>query len=185
MIPAKTMHPAFGVFVCYRREDTSPYARLLKLQLSARLPGTSVFLDQDCIEPGCDFAEAIGSALRSCSVLVALIGPRWLTALDEGGRRRFDDPDDCTRFEIRTALEHCDRVIPVLVEGATMPGRQQLPADLRALARLNALEMSCRRFEYDEGRLLAAIQRTLFPMTSLGDGEDASPSPARGWRRGC
>jgi hypothetical protein len=37
----------------------------------------------------------------------------------------------------------------------------QLPADLDRLARLNALEMSYSRFEYDEGRLMVVIQRVL------------------------
>ena len=65
------------------------------------------------------------------------------------------------RFEIQSALERCVRVIPVLVDGARAPRHQQLPADLQKLARLNALEMSYRRFEYDETQLMDVIQRVL------------------------
>jgi hypothetical protein len=152
-----------GVFISYRREDTGPYARLLKEHLSGWFPGAPVFMDLDSIEVGVDFAEAIEAAVHSCAVLVALIGRKWLTVADEDGHRRIEDPDDYVRFEIRTALERGIRVIPVLVDGAGPPRQQQLPPDLHRLARLNALEMSYGRFEYDETRLAAAIRKVLAP----------------------
>jgi hypothetical protein len=156
-----TAPPAYGVFISYRRSDAGPYARLLQVQLSQHLHGTTVFMDMDSIDAGTDFAGAIESAVGSCRVLIALIGRRWLTVTDEGGRRRLDDPDDYVRFEIRTALERRSRVIPVLVDGAMMPQRQKLPDDLARLARLNALPMSYDRYEYDESRLINLIQKLL------------------------
>jgi TIR domain len=158
LVPTLLSH---GVFISYRREDAGPYARLLKEHLSDRFPEAAVFMDLDSIEAGLDFAEVIETAIHSCAVLVALIGRKWLTVTDEEGRRRIDDPDDCVRFEIRVALERCTRVIPVLVDGAAVPRQQQLPPDLHKLARLNALEMSYGRFEYDETRLAAVIQKVL------------------------
>jgi TIR domain len=156
-----------GTFICYRRSDAAPYARLLKVQLSRHLPGTSVFMDLDSIEAGKDFEEAIKKGVYSCGVLVALIGPRWLGISDEDGRRRLDNPDDYVRLELRTALQRCIRVIPVLVDGARMPSRHQLPDDLGKLARLNALKMSYDRYEYDEGRLVTLIQNALQQETPI------------------
>ena len=153
--------PARGVFISYRRSDAGPYARLLQIRFGQRLRGAPVFMDLDSIEAGDDFAEAIQAAVESCRVLIALIGPRWLTVSDAEGRPRLDDPDDYVRFEIRTALERRARVIPVLVDGATMPHRQQLPDDLARLARLNALPMSYDRYEYDESRLITITQKSL------------------------
>jgi len=153
--------PPHGVFISYRREDSGPYAILLKEHLSKHFPDVPVFMDLDSIEAGIDFAEAIESAVSSCVVLVALIGRQWLTITDEEGQRRLDNPDDYVRFEIQTALERCVRVIPVLVDGARVLRLQQLPADLQKLARLNALEMSYSRFEYDETRLVATIEKVL------------------------
>ena len=152
---------AYGVFISYRRSDAGPYARLLQVQLTQHLPGTPVFMDLDSIDAGTDFAEAIEAGVESCRILLALIGPRWFTTSDEEGRRRLDDPDDYVRFEIRTALDRGARVIPVLVDGATMPKRQELPDDLAKLARLNALQMSYDRYQYDESRLITIIQKTL------------------------
>jgi len=156
-----------GVFINYRRDDAGPYARLMKIRLGQRFPDTNVFMDLDSIDVGADFAEAIESAVCSCSVLVALIGRRWLTIADDEGQRRLDNPDDYVRFEIQTALERRIRVIPVLVDGATAPRQQQLPHVLRQVARLNALEMSYSRYEYDETRLLAAIEKTLTSETAV------------------
>ena len=150
-----------GVFISYRRTDTGPYARLVQVRLGEHLPGTPVFMDLDSIEAGVDFAGAITAGLDACCVLVALIGPRWLTATDDEGRRRLDNPDDYVRLEIRTALQRGLRVIPVLVDGARMPGPQQLHADLGKLARLNHLEISYDRCEYDESRLVAVIRKVL------------------------
>jgi len=153
--------PSRGVFLSYRREDAAPYARLLQFLLRERLPGTPIFMDLDSIEAGLDFAEVISEAVSSCAVLVALIGRQWATLTDEEGRQRLDDPDDYVRFEIRTALERGVRVIPVLVDGATALRRQQLPSELHKLARLNAFELSYRRFEYDADQLLDLILRVL------------------------
>ena len=153
--------PSRGIFISYRREDTGPYARLLKDHLAERLPGPSVFIDLDEIEVGLDFAEVIKTALDSSAVMIALIGPRWLTITDEDGRRRLDDPDDYVRFEIRTGLQRCVRLIPVLVDGAKPLRQHDLPDDIQKLARLNALKMSYDHFEYDENRLTTTVHKVL------------------------
>ncbi len=161
-------HKSQGIFLSYRREDAAPYARLLQIQLTARFPTTPVFLDLDSIEAGLDFAEVIRRALNSSAVLVALIGDQWTTVVDDEGRRRLDNPDDYVRYEIQTALEGGLRVIPVLVDGAKPLRRQYLPSELQGLTRLNALELSYGRFQYDADRLLGIIERVL-SATSTSD----------------
>jgi len=54
-------------------------------------------------------------------VLLAVIGRRWLIAVEEEGRRRLDHSEDYVRLEIATALKRGIRVIPMLVDGASMP----------------------------------------------------------------
>lgn len=163
-----------GVFLSYRREDAAPYARLLKSEFRERIPSAQIFMDLDSIEAGTDFAEVIRAAVDSCAVLVALIGRRWATLTDEDGRRRLDDPDDYVRFEVRVALERGARVIPVLLDGAEPLQKQDLPADLHKLARLNAFELSYNRYEDDADRLVDLIQRVL---TAVPSTETANQSP--------
>ena len=164
-----------GIFLSYRREDATPYARLLQYLLSERIPDARVFMDLDSIEAGLDFAEVIREAVESCTVLVALIGQQWATLADEEGRRRLDDPDDFVRFEVQTALERDVRVVPVLVDGAKPLRREQLPAELHKLARLNAFELSSGRYQYDADRLVDLIQRVLAAVPGT---VHRSPSPS-------
>jgi TIR domain len=166
-----------GVFLSYRREDAAPYARLLQRDLGERLPDTRVFMDLDSIEPGLDFAEVIREAVGSCAVLVALIGRQWATLTDEEGHRRLDNPDDFVRLEVQEALERAVRVVPVLVDGARPLRQQQLPSGLQKLARLNALELSYGRYEYDAERLLDTIQRVLAVAPGRGETSRAAVRP--------
>jgi hypothetical protein len=150
-----------GVFISYRRQDTAAYARLLREELSNRLDEQQVFMDVDSVEVGVDFAEAIERAIASCVILLAVIGPQWATISDADGRRRLDDPDDIVRREIEAGLARNIRVVPVLVDGTQMPGRQQLPESLGPLTRRNALELSYNRYAYDIEQLLQVIDKTL------------------------
>jgi hypothetical protein len=152
-----TEAPGGRVFISYRREDAGYPAGWLFDQLAARLGADRVFKDVDSIEPGDDFAEVIGEAVRSCTVLLAVIGDRWLTAAGEDGRC-LDDPGDFVRLEIEAALALGVRVIPVLVGGVRMPRPEHLPASLGALARRQAVELSHARFASDIAGLLSMLE---------------------------
>ena len=119
-----------------------------------------MFIDVDTIEPGVDFAEAISRAVAACQVLV-VVGPKWLTATEQRGRRRLDDPDDLVRLEIEADLARDVRVIPILVGDAVMPGRDDLPESLAGLAGRNALLIRHESFHSDAGRLVTTIERVL------------------------
>jgi hypothetical protein len=150
-----------GVFVSYRRQESSHLAGRLYDRLAGRFGEDQVFMDVDTIEPGVDFAEEILQAVAACKVLLAIIGPTWLTAADARGRRRLDDPDDIVRLEVEAALARNVRVVPILIDGAIMPTRSDLPESLAGLARRNALPIRHDSFRSDAGRLITAIERIL------------------------
>jgi hypothetical protein len=147
-----------GIFISYRREGTDHFAARLATHLISRFGARQVFLDVETIRPGADFAEASSRAVDTCTVLVAVIGPGWLAAVDERGRRRLDNPADLVRLEIGTALARGVAVIPVLTDGAVMPGRGDLPEDLAGFDRRNALRFRHESFRTDAGRLIEAIE---------------------------
>src|ERR1700730_11539903 len=118
-------------------------------------------MDVDTIDPGVDFVEAVEEVVSACDVLIAVIGSRWLTSSDRRDSRRLDNPEDLVRLEIGTALKRDIRVVPVLVEGATMPEASELPDDLKALVRRNAWEIGHVRFNADSEHLIHAVQRAL------------------------
>jgi TIR domain-containing protein len=74
-----------GIFICYRRDDTSPYAGRLYDHLSARFGPDRVFMDIDTIRPGDDFVQVISDRVAACDVLIAVIGKRWLASSDPRG----------------------------------------------------------------------------------------------------
>jgi TIR domain len=142
-----------SIFISYRREDVSGHAGRLAAELSSRYGRENVFIDIDAISPGVDFEDRIHNALDSCQVTLVLIGDEWLTA-ERDGRRRIEQENDYVRMEIAAALARDDvTVIPVLVEGAQMPAAAELPPDVSRLARINACELSTRRWRYDFDRL--------------------------------
>ena len=148
------------IFISYRREDSSGHVLALLPALRKQF-GDRIFKDTDNIPPGEDFVKFINRELQSCSVLLAIIGKDWLTAQDQRLKtRRLDAPDDFLRVELATALRNDRiRVIPVLIERATMPAAMDLPADIAGLAQRNALELSDVRWESDVQLLIQAIQR--------------------------
>jgi carbon monoxide dehydrogenase subunit G len=148
-----------GIFISYRREDAAYPAGWLYERLANHFGHGQVFKDVDTIQLGDDFVEKITEAVTACDVLLAVIGSRWLTVTDGKGRRRLDDPSDFVRIEIEAALERGVRVIPVLVEGATMPNPAELPTGLEKLTRRQALVLNPERF--DTSRLLKVLNATL------------------------
>ena len=146
------------IFLSYRREDASGHAGRLHDDLVRRFGDASVFMDVDAIPLGRDFVQVIEDRLQAAKVLLVVIGRQWLTATDAQGRRRLDDPDDFVRIEIAAAFAHGVRVIPVLVNGATMPSREQLPDALAPLARCQALSLTDQGWRRDVAGLVAAVQ---------------------------
>jgi len=147
-----------AVFLSYRRADTVAYAGRLADALEKHFGEGCVFQDIEAIAPGSNFVAAIDEAIACCAVLVVLIGDDWISERAADGTRRLDDARDFVRLEVSSALRAGKPVLPVLVEGAEMPPEDALPADLRALARLQGLELSDTRWDYDVERVAKAIR---------------------------
>jgi hypothetical protein len=159
------------VFISYRRDESAGYAGRIADSFEEYFGEDKVFRDIDSLEPGLDFSEAIERALESSEVLVAVIGKHWLTATDAAGQRRLEDPDDYVQMEIAAALQRNLRVIPVLVQGASMPSTDELPEDLAPLSHRNAFELHDTSWRDDIRRLITAIER-LINRTSAATPDD-------------
>jgi hypothetical protein len=148
-----------SIFLSYRRVDTSGHTGRLSDALEAKFGRDAVFHDIQSIEAGNRFDEVIDAALAKCRVFIPLIGDDWLGITGADGRRRLDDPADLVRREVAAALRRGVPVIPVLLEGATMPAAASLPEEMRPLTRHQAIEISDTRWDFDVQRLIAAIER--------------------------
>lgn len=149
------------VFLSYRREETKHAAGRLADRIAERFTSSQVFVDVDSIPPGVDFSEVTQEAISRCDVLLALVGPRWTTLENAEGRRRLDDPEDFVVLELRAALDRDIPVIPVLVDGAEMPRRTELPPGLERFTRRNAVRLDAETFRQDVGWLLSELAKIL------------------------
>lgn len=178
------------VFICYRREDAPATTGRIYDHLVQSFGEGSVFKDVDSIPIGADFPSHIQRILHQATAQVVVIGPRWLDIRDEAGQSRLQDPGDFVRQEIETGLASGIPVIPVLVEGATMPPVQVLPASVAPLTRLQAVNIRFDPdFTADARRLITAIERVdttarvnaARPSVPPADRAQPSRMRRRGW----
>jgi hypothetical protein len=129
-------------------------------------------MDVAAIGVGTDFAQQVDRAIADSDVSLVVIGPDWLALVDEQGRRRLDDPDDHVRSEVRSALQSTHPVVPVLVGEAVLPSEEELPPDLAALVRRQAVELHDESWLQDvemlmrrlEGKDVVSSRRRLLPV---------------------
>jgi hypothetical protein len=142
----------FDIFVNYRTLDARFGAASTYEELARRFGGDRVFLDHVSIQPGADYVKRINAALEEIRVLVVLIGPEWL-ACSPTGVRLVDREGDWVRREIRRALQRGITIIPVLLDGVSLPLPDDLPADIRPILRCQVVEVSHRRLGADTTKL--------------------------------
>jgi hypothetical protein len=161
-----------SIFISYRRQDSAGYAGRLFDRLTNHLKQAKIFMDIDTIELGVDFVQKIGEAVSSCDVLLAIIGPTWLTVTNANGQPRLNDPNDFVRIEVQTALQRNIRVIPILVNGASMPAENDLPQELAPLSRRNGMEIEHTSFDSDVNLLITKLEKMLGVTSQLSDDYD-------------
>ncbi|MFN8531252.1 MAG: toll/interleukin-1 receptor domain-containing protein [Anaerolineae bacterium] len=130
------------IYISYRRDDTRIPALALHAALKQRFPGSTVFLDAVDIPFGVDFQRFIDQQIAQADLMLVLIGYNWL-GTDAVGRA-IDQTGDYVRREVEEGLAGPKfaagkTVVPVLVNGASMPPTSKLPISLQVLASLHAI----------------------------------------------
>jgi formylglycine-generating enzyme required for sulfatase activity len=128
------------IAISYRREDSLPITGRLYDHLQAKFGRHNVFMDFDSIPPGVDFREKIKETIERSSLVIAVIGPRWIGEQSDGSRR-IDDPVDVVRLELEHAASRGIPIVPLLVNNTAMPRPEALPSTLQWLAFRNALPL--------------------------------------------
>jgi len=164
------------IFINYRRHDSISTAGRLQDRLAQTFGRKNLFMDVDHIPAGVDFHDYLDKQVTACDVFLAVIGPNWLDAKDEEGRRRFDNPDDVVTVEIAAALARNIRVIPVLVDGARMPKADRLPDPVKPIVRHNAVDVRNTHFGRDAEALVEKIKE------AVRDAEEVAAAQSR-WTR--
>lgn len=163
-----------SVFINYRKAESAGWARLLYDRLAAELGAGNVFLDQVALDPGTRWLQDIRSRSAGCTVLIALIGPRWASIMSE---RAKGSEEDYVRSEIEAALRKGSGVreaIPALVEDAPMPGERDLPylGSVHPLLRRQKVDLRPAQWDADVAGLIERL-RELGERAKPADGTAA------------
>ena len=166
------------IFISYRRADSQWAAARLYDRLSHEFPDDRIFMDVEEIAPGQDFVKVLEDQVGACDVFLALIGPEWLAMQSEAGERRLDDGGDFVRIEIADALQRTDTLtIPVLLDNAVPPTEDDLPEDLKPLARRHFARLTHEGFRGEVPRLIDAIRDALDKAAPMPPPTASAPRP--------
>src|SRR5262245_4769991 len=121
-------------FVSYRRRDCKPEAVLVAQTIDTGFGSDRVFIDES-IKAGERFPEILEHQIQRATVMIVVMGQKWLKALAERDGSRTSEERDWVRHEIRTALGRRLPIIPVLFQGDRELAlkRNDLPADIADL----------------------------------------------------
>jgi hypothetical protein len=162
--------PAAGVhlkpvFVNYRQRDATgtllPHVLLVEALadgLATRFGKKSVYLDTT-LRPGEPYPDALRARVADAAVLLVVIHPGWLTDL----AARADRHKDWVLEEIATAIASGIRLLPVVLDGATLPSHPELPARIRALADAQAVPLRFGSLAAGVNALIAEIELIVAP----------------------
>ena len=132
------------IILSYRREDSAGVTGRIFDRLTQEFGTDRVFMDIDSMPAGVDFHDHLQEILADCGALLVVIGKSWRSQR-KGQPARIMDPDDWVRIEVETALQRGIPVVPLLIDGASLPNRDQLPESLWPLLRRNALPVDSGR----------------------------------------
>ena len=144
------------VFICYRRGDTAAAAGRIYDRLWRLLSKPNVFFDVSTIAGGENFETKIASEIKRSDAVLIFVGQKWMHPNSDGQPRLWDSKD-YVRAEVRASLAQAALVLPILVDGATMPKPELLPEDIQAIAAHNALSLRHESFDDDTEAIVGAI----------------------------
>ncbi|HRF05505.1 toll/interleukin-1 receptor domain-containing protein [Accumulibacter sp.] len=142
------------VYLSYRRNEAASAARALRERLVEKLGYASVWDDRE-VSVGASWQDEMQRALDRCKILVVLISSN-----------PFADDSTWQVGEIAHALAAGKPIIPVLLDGATLPGSAALPPSIRQLNKYHAFPLHADRLDADLDRLTDAIVRSVGERTN-------------------
>jgi len=125
---------------------------------------------------GVDWSVGIRDALSRSDVVVAVIGPEWLSARDQHFKRRLDQENDWVRQELEMAIGQQKTIIPLLFDDAPMPPAEALPESLAPFGLRQGLSVRTASFDTDVQPLLREVME--LSLKSPSRASRHSPSAA-------
>jgi len=127
------------VLISYRRSDSLDATGRIYDWLRLHFNRTGMFFrDIDDMPLASDFADVLETAIANCTIVIVIIGSRWLEELH---RRQTLGRADHLVMEIEIARRLGKTVLPVMLNGTRMPNAEDLPDSLQWLTRIHYHEV--------------------------------------------
>jgi TIR domain len=129
---------AAKIIICYGHEDRLEARRRVVERLYSEFWHSATFIDGYAMAFETD---ALHQEVAKVDVMLVVIGPSW-TNRDGHGKWPLFGSSDFVRTGIASAFRHNVRVIPLLLNGSTLPPASQLSNDIKELSQLTSFRVS-------------------------------------------
>lgn len=150
------------LFVSYRSEDRPMSAGRIFDFAENAIGKNKVFMDVSGICMGRSWEMIIGDELNAAKTVLAVIGPEWIRLFGRAPIRLdvgFGEDIDYLALELIRAHKAGKLIIPVLVDNAEEPRKDQLPEQLNFLPSLQYANVSHSTFSEDMDRIIGQMRR--------------------------
>jgi WD40 repeat protein len=155
------------IFINYRRKQSLSDAQHLATLLTSDFGKNSVFIDVRNIDSCSDWLEQLQTKVSNCKVLISIIGPDWLEALDEKDYPPGERSKDLVRYEIAEALRLRIPVLPVMLNGTPVPPFDKLPVEIRDIFRRRVMDLRNEHFIADAAAITAELKKIIRSQRGL------------------
>lgn len=160
------------IFISYRTADGVDKATALARDLGEIFGDAAVFLDKDDLRGGSAWRQEIHRALDAQPVLLLLVTPQLISAVDDRGQPRIAATDDPVRRELQGALEAGASIIPVLCDGLDdTPDTRHLPPPFDSIGELTWRRLRAYDWTSDIARLVDDLKALGIPPLGADDGK--------------
>lgn len=167
------------IFISYRTADGLDKATALARDLGEVFGGEAVFLDKDDLRGGSAWRNEIHRALDARPVLLLLVTPQLISAVDSHGLPRIASADDPVRRELEIALAAGATVIPVLCDGLDgPPAAGSLPPPFDCIGELTWRQLRAYDWAHDVERLIDDLKAFgVSPLAAAGGSVHSPRAP--------
>jgi hypothetical protein len=158
------------VVICCRTSDSLGISgRILDGLVERFGPDAVALMDVDEADSP-ERSQEVESHVRDASMVLASVGQHWLDGIQ--------NDNDPVRSVVRAVLASDIPIVPVLVNGARMPGPQQVPADIKDFVFRNATKIDPGPdFDRQIERLIRAVE--VMTEKARSEKNKSSESPQR------
>jgi 4a-hydroxytetrahydrobiopterin dehydratase len=175
MAVAERIRPT-SIFISYRRDDSRPFALLLKYELEKHLQFVRIFLDTSDIHPGDPFPDAIRTSIADADVVLALIAGTWMPRRGEPPR----EGDDWVEEELTLALAAGKLIIPVRFSETIDFSDFDIPAGIRRVTRNAFATLAHENWSSSVEQLIQSLVDKLQLKRHRTKNQYPVPSPSKG-----